>query len=309
MRYLILLSMMFTLVFSVSPEQARETVYDAYDPLHDPAAQTALREHTEGTFGFRAYRANFFLPVGVADRDYPSYVPSDDYRRIEAEYQYSFCLDLFADLFGGSELYGIAMTQHGFWQMYSDSSPFRENNYNPEVYVLIPLLGRGDAVGLKTVKLTYSHNSNGQGSMDNTDFNASELSDGDPHWYRNRSRSWNYLSAVLGFQHGSLFTDLTLWIKLDTTMFGIRDDNPDIVDYMGWGQLDLRYLWGAHQVEFMGRFNPVTGYGAVQAGWSFPFFGRESVYWYAKGFGGYGESLIDYDRYVNKFSFGLGFFR
>lgn len=280
----------------------------SYDRIDGDAEATKnLQKHLDRTFGFKAYKANYYLPVSYADRAYPSYDPADEYRQLEAEYQYSFAIDLFADLFHAGEIYGIAMTSHGFWQMYSPSSPFREVNYNPEVYIVVPF--SDDASGLKTVTLAYAHFSNGQGDIGTADINLSECAECNGYWQRSRSRAWNYLSALFGFQYGPLLVDLALWAKIDVTMFNIKDDNPDIMDYYGWGQLDASCLVGAHKLEMMGRLNPVTGYGAFQAGWSYPFFGRDSIYWYAKGFSGYGESLIDYDRYVNKIGFGFSFFR
>lgn len=286
----------------------RQTLNYAYVPIQDdPEASAGLQRHLERTFGLKPYKANYYLPVSYADRPYPVYDPADRYRQLEAEYQYSISIDLFADVLHWGELYGVAMTSRGFWQMYSPSSPFREVNYNPEVYALFPVSGWID--GLKTLTLTYSHASNGQGDIETADINRSDCSGCYPYWQRSRSRAWNYVSAVLGLQYGALLIDLTLRVKIDVRMFEIKDDNPDIMDYYGWTRLNAAYLLGAHRFEAMGRLNPVTGYGAFEAGWSYPFFGRESVFWYAKGFCGYGESLIDYDRYVNKVGFGFSFFR
>lgn len=286
----------------------RQTLQQSYAPIHDdPEAEAGLQRHLEGHFGLKPYKANYYLPVSYADRPYPVFDPADHYRQLEAEYQYSVGIDLFADLLHWGELYGVAMTSRGFWQMYSASSPFREVNYNPEVYILFPVPGGID--GLRTLTLTYSHMSNGQGDIETAEFDRSDCAECDAYWQRSRSRAWNYVSAVLGFQYDALFIDLDLRVKIDVRTFGIKDDNPDILDYYGWGQLDAAYLFGAHRIEAMGRLNPVTGYGAFEAGWSYPFFGRESVFWYAKAFTGYGESLIDYDRYVNKVGFGFSFFR
>ena len=289
-------------------QEARSAHNGSYEPIgDDDCADDSLQNHLNGVFGFRAYKTNYYLPISYADRPYPSYDPADAYRQLEVEYQYSFAIDLFADLFNAGEIYGIAMTSHGFWQMYSPSSPFREVNYNPEVYVSFPI--RNGRYGLKTFRFAYAHASNGQGDIETADLNASTCSECDAYWRRSRTRAWNYLSAVLGFQAGAFFADLTLWAKIDVTMFGYKDENPDILDYYGWGQLNTVYLRGAHKFELFGRLNPVTGYGAVEAGWSYPVFGRESVFWYVKSFSGYGESLIDYDRYVNKIGFGFSFFR
>ena len=45
-------------------------------------------------------------------------------------------------------------------------------------------------------------------------------------------------------------------------------------------------------------------FGAGELGWLFPF-GKSGVYGYVKYFTGYGESLINYNRYTDKV--GIGF--
>jgi phospholipase A1 len=57
------------------------------------------------------------------------------------------------------------------------------------------------------------------------------------------------------------------------------------------------------------RQNVETGKGAQELSWSYPVTSQEDVYLYVKGFSGYGESLIDYDHYVTKFSVGFSFSR
>ncbi len=287
--------------------ERRDEIYRSYDPIKgDPLADKTLKKRSRLMFGFNAYKENYFLPFGYADSIYPEYVASDQYREFEAEFQYSFSVDLVADLFGLEEIYGVSMTQHGFWQLYTPSSPFREINYNPEIYILFPLLGSADVIGLKSVTLTISHESNGQGNIESLDINKSNYTEFNQNYFKNRSRSWNYLSAVFGFQFSQVFADLTLWSRVD---FAKTDDNPDLIDYIGHGELSLTYITGEHNFKTTGRYNTSTQKGAIKLAWSYPVYERESIYWYVKFFSGYGESLIDYDRYVHKASVGFSFSR
>lgn len=288
-------------------EQRRADIYADLEPIvNDPEAMRSLKRHSELLFGFNAYKSNFIMPVKISNHAYPSYVPSDKYGMTEAEIQFSISYDLFADLFGLDGIYGAAVTEHAFWQVYATSAPFREMVFNPELYALFPFRADLGFASVKTLKLTFSHMSNGQGNIEKLDVNQSEYPEFDPYWLKNRSRSWNYVSGVFRLQSGALLTDITMWLRTDD---GGEDDNPDIVDYLGFGQLDLHYYYRQHQFDGMVRLNPLTKRGAVEAGWSFPVHGRDSVYWYIKGFSGYGESLIDYDRAVNSVAFGFSFFR
>ncbi len=61
--------------------------------------------------------------------------------------------------------------------------------------------------------------------------------------------------------------------------------------------------------SLMTRNNLESGFsrGAVELGWSFPLFKYPYLKGYLQYFSGYGESLIDYDRYVNTIGVGLVF--
>jgi phospholipase A1/A2 len=59
---------------------------------------------------------------------------------------------------------------------------------------------------------------------------------------------------------------------------------------------------GTHQLSLSGRYNPGSGYGAVQAHWTFPIARR--VRGIVQVFSGYGESLIDYN--VRQTTYGIG---
>ena len=57
----------------------------------------------------------------------------------------------------------------------------------------------------------------------------------------------------------------------------------------------------------MSRNNLESGFdrGAVEAGWSFPLGNYPYLKGYIQYFYGYGESLIDYDRRVNRIGIGI----
>ena len=83
------------------------------------------------------------------------------------------------------------------------------------------------------------------------------------------------------------------------------DDNPDITDYMGYGELTASRQVGEGQlVTGMVRGNPATGYGAVQLTYSLPSEGGW-VFWAASVFHGYGESLVFYDEKITRFMIGV----
>ena len=62
-----------------------------------------------------------------------------------------------------------------------------------------------------------------------------------------------------------------------------------------------------HVYSLMLRNQLESGFdeGAVEAGWSFPIFNYPFLNGYLQYFYGYGESLIDYDKKVNRIGLGI----
>ncbi|WP_456380500.1 phospholipase A [Hydrogenimonas sp.] len=299
--------------------------------------RTLLEELTSGKFfGLQPYKANYFLPASFSTRRYrrqPSAFKSyelydeiagtdffDRYgtydSQTEAEFQFSLKKNLTYNLFGFDETVTAAYTQHSYWQLYSNSSPFRETNYSPEVFVVFPTSPRiNERFGLKATRWGYLHQSNGQEGY--------------------RSRSWNRLYLQGLFQWENLFLAARVWYRVpeadkpDAYYRGYivdengskvlypdpnedGDDNPDILDYMGYGDIAFTYLWHRHQFGGLFRYNFGKGgahRGAVKLDWSYPFFGSHTIFWYLQFFNGYGESLIDYNKNYTKASFGFSFSR
>jgi phospholipase A1/A2 len=59
-------------------------------------------------FGLKPHKVNYILPYSYREGVYKSYVPTDEYRNIEAELQVSLKLYLGTGLFGLNESYYLA---------------------------------------------------------------------------------------------------------------------------------------------------------------------------------------------------------
>ena len=280
--------------------------------VEDADTKKTIERKALSQFGLRAFKDNYFLPASCGDFGYRSYVPSDSYDQCEAEVQLSFGYDFMHNVFGFGEIYTLAYTQRSYWQIYTGSKPFRETNYNPALIVTVPRDDHFGDVALKALTLTFAHHSNGQGNVTERGLVDSNVTDSTlvqehPEWVQNRSRSWNYAAASAIFEYGALFAEFTGWFRFPESEQ--YDDNPDLLDYLGYGSLRLYYPKGKSVTQMMLRHNIVTGKGAVEASWTYPLADRTNTYWYVKAFSGYGESLIDYNHYINKFGIGLSFSR
>ena len=267
------------------------------EKLSDVKTKKSLSNWVDEEFGLTPYHPNYLLPMGYTTHDYKEWTPTDGtYKNYEAELQVSLKLAFKKNILGYGETWYGAYSQRSFWQLYIKSSPFRESNYNPELFVTFPI-GSKEYFGAKSVALGYSHISNGQGNITLTD-NAATYRN-----LQNRSRSLNTFFAKVTLQEGAFLFDLKMWVPV-----GNLNDNPDILDYYGYGSVKGLYFYKKHLFTMMGRLNPLKQKGAVEFTYSYPGY-LDGVYLFAKVFSGYGESLIDYNERLTKVSIGFAFSR
>lgn len=247
------------------------------------------KESRRSKFGILPHWSNYILPITHVESPNEQPIrqanPQKGLKKSEVAYQISFKTKLWQDMFGKNMDLWVAYTQRSFWQFYNyeDSSPFRETNYEPEV--LINFRTDYDLVWLKNrfINVGINHQSNGQSEP--------------------LSKSWNRAVANFGFEKGNLTLILKTWYRFKES--AENDDNPDIEDYLGYGELWAYYFWKGNRFGIMGRNNLKfgTNRGAIQLEWAFPLFERVSGY--IQYFNGYGESLQDYNHSINRI--GIGF--
>jgi len=255
----------------------------------------SVQKWLNGGFGLKPHKVNYLLPFGYREKPYVSSLPSIEHKNIEAELQVSLRLRVAKDLLGLKESYYTAYSHQAFWQFYIDSSPFRESLYSPEVFVKFPIDDGNSPFGLRSLTFGYTHESNGQPDTDGITFESGEV-------LRNFSRSLNYFYTKLRVQHEALVTDFTLLAPFDDL-----SDNPDIMDYRGYTKIQFTYFVSEHMFSLMGRGNVANLRGALEATYSYPLLNDANFY--VKIFSGYGESLIDYNNNIAKYSIGFSFSR
>jgi phospholipase A1/A2 len=268
---------------------AEEDTTDAAEHREEIEAANVLRPFT-----LMAHRQNYILLAAYNFQGYDTEEFSDafggedfSFKSTESQFQLSFKAPLAVNLFDKNIDIFAAYTARSFWQVYQKdiSSPFRETNHQPEVWLdFHPEL---TFYGFRSTAsaLGVAHQSNGRSG--------------------NLSRSWNTVFADLAFQNGNFFVSMRPWVRIPESTE--NDDNPDLTDYLGHGELRFAYKYNKNVFSLMSRNNLESGFskGAVEVGWSFPIPNYPYFKGYLQYFSGYGESLIDYDRYVNRI--GIGF--
>ena len=256
----------------------------------------AERREAFNPYVITAHRHNYILPLSYTtslneavyrENDIPlrqGLVPT------EVKFQISLKTQLNErDLLLKDDSLSLGFTLEAWWQLYSSdlSSPFRETNYTPEIFYLVPLLW-GPFGGATAVVLGLEHQSNGQ--------------------VQGLSRSWNRLYASLLYERGNFVASLRPWYRIPEKAKKAPgdpegDDNPDILDYMGHGELSLAWRDSRFEYALRGRGDPLGGKGAVTLGLTYPLRGKFRGF--VQYFEGYGDSLIDSDHYQRRFGIGV----
>lgn len=307
------------LLNALKSEQKNTTIEQLLDICAEEQASKATPDKAPGAISKRIaaerktefepyvltpHKMNYILPAIVSDginkEAYETFGDwSENLEDIEAKFQISLKVPLnnksiFVD---GDGLY-FGFTLRAWWQLYSDniSKPFRETNYQPEIFYLTPLtwspLGSNTGLGFG-----FEHQSNGRSQL--------------------LSRSWNRVYMQLFLEKGNFAMALRPWWRIpedekvpefaeDGTQLPFSDegdDNPDIADYMGHFELSMAYEWEDYEFSFVGRQNFTTHRGGAEMGLTFPLWGK--LRGYLQYTTGYGESLIDYNHSQQRI--GIGF--
>ena len=238
-----------------------------------------------------AHRPTYVLPLTYSfnPNDPPDVPEGEDpieYDDVEIKFQFSLKARVIDSLFGDQGALYVAYTQLSLWQAYNfeDSSPFRDTNYEPELFLTFDT--DFNVLGLRHRLLTLGavHQSNGRGS-------------------EQLSRSWNRLYASFLFNRGNFVLAVKPWYRIPENEED--DNNPDIEDYLGYGDLKMAYVWRGMELATLLRYNFDfdESRGAVQLDWTFPLV--KEIRGYVQYWNGYGECLLDYDHRDERI--GIGF--
>ena len=248
-----------------------------------------------GTLNLRGYRPVYVMPVfGTNDQNNRPQSPNPDNRsstsekldNVEAKFQLSLKTKIWQGVFGDTGDLWVGYTQSSRWQAYNKklSRPFRETNYEPEAMLVFGTNYHVFGWDGRLLGVSVDHQSNGRN---------------DP-----LSRSWNRVIANIGFERANWVVTVRPWWRMAET--ARNDDNPDISDYMGRGEVQIVHEADGQEFGLMLRHSLHGGdrsHGAARFTWSFPLVAN--IRGYAEVFHGYGESLIDYNHKATYAGFGI----
>jgi phospholipase A1 len=195
-----------------------------------------------------------------------------------AKYQISFKQMITRDVLPWETYLFLTYSQKAFWDIYKDSYPFVEINFNPTIGLGKAFFDKNDRLkGIGT--LDFEHESNGRDSI--------------------YSRSWNRISLKYST---NIKTNTILTVK-GWIPFGYKSGNPELLDYVGLGEVKVSH-------DFIP--NKLSAEIKVRKGlkWDFKGMVRSRLYYrpfkhssnqhiMLEWFAGYTENLINYDQFTS----------
>lgn len=248
-----------------------------------------------GTFNLRGYKPIYVMPVfASSNQNAQPHSPNPDNTvaqrehlgNLEANFQLSFKTKLWQGLFGDAGDLWLGYTQSSRWQLYNQplSRPMRETNYEPEALLVFNTHYRVFGWDGRLLGVGFNHQSNGRNNP--------------------LSRSWNRIVANIGFERPNWVVMFRPWWRIPESRSD--DNNPDISDYMGRGDVQIVHEWHGQEFSMMLRHSLRGGtrsHGAARFTWSFPLAGN--LRGYLQAFKGYGESMIDYNHNATYLGVGI----
>ena len=224
---------------------------------------------------FGIYKDNYFA-LGTTLNHKPNEYNSD------VKFQISFRQRLTKSVLPFHSYLFLSYSQKAMWNIFEESLPFHDLNFNPGVGIQAPIFNKNRLIGSALIML--EHESNGR--------------DGEA------SRSWNKISFA-----GSAFISRNLMVHAKTWIPIIDgQQNKDILKYSGIFQTGAQFIsenkrWVA-DITFVKRqgwnmnFNTIINVG-------FRIREKDNQFLMLHFYDGYGENLLDYNKYHCRLRLGL----
>lgn len=236
------------------------------------------------------HKKNYILPFSYMHNASAKRDPGRDYKLQHVETKFQISTKILAwprPVMKDNGYLFISYTGTSVWQSTNrtHSSPFRDINHEPEVFMLFTTPYRQGNFSIPLVNVGFSHQSNGEG-----------MTSGGV----NRSRSWNRVYVNTTFSFHNWYFDFKPWLRIPVRKkrhpYDAKgDDNPDISHYYGYFELTVSRGFGKNDISIMLRNNlQKTNRGAIEVNYTRPI--SPHVKTYVQLFHGYGEMMIDYDK-------------
>lgn len=259
------------LTLPLAPRAAAQLVAG---PGHQLSADSMRREFDNMPF-FGLYKDNYFLVGGPVGK-----MPNS--QNSDVKIQFSIAQRVTKTVLPWDTYLYLFYSQKCFWNVFQNSMPMYDINFNPGIGLAKPLFLQNKFIG----KLTFmiEHESNGRDSI--------------------FSRSWNKISLAANIMvDPNVMVHGKAWIPIVDGM-----NNRDILNYTGLFQAGVQLL------SDDGRFTGGIMF-TKRRGWNLNFntvaelgmriFKKDNQYLFLQYYNGYGEGLYDYNRFKSQLRIGI----
>ena len=246
-----------------------------YDSNHARFNSDSIRREFDNGPYFTLFKDNYFtagIPIGQKISSTNS----------DVKFQVSISQRLTKSTLPFNTYLFLAYSQKCFWNVFQESLPMRDLNFNPGIGLSKLLIVKGKLIGKLT--LMIEHESNGR--------------DGDD------SRSWNRISyAGNVFLTPNLMIHAKAWIPIVD-----GENNKDLLDYAGLFQSGMQVTsndkrWG-FAITMVKRKGWRLSYNTIIEA-NYRLFKNENQYFFLQYYNGYAEGLLDYNKFHSRLRAGL----
>lgn len=223
---------------------------------------------------FTLFRDNYFsggIPLGTKPTGYNS----------DVKFQLSISQRLTKSKLPFDSYLFIQYTQKAFWDVFRESLPMRDLNFNPGIGLGHLIIRHNKYIG--KAYLMLEHESNGRDSID--------------------SRSWNKITFSWALVlNDNWETQFKTWIPIID-----GENNKDILKYNGIFQFAVNYRTCNKRLQIGALITQRKAWFGfnTQLELSYKFNKRENQFFFIQYYNGYGENLLEYNQYKNMIRVGF----
>ena len=202
----------------------------------------------------------------------------------DVKYQISFRQRLTNSYLPFNTFIFISYTQKSFWNIYKESSPFRDTNFNPGIGFGRYLISDNNNY-MGSIFLQLEHESNGKDSIN--------------------SRSWDFISVSGKYYFNDrLFFRAKVWFPLVPLM---ENTNTDLLTYKGFGNLSFDYRTNDERWWITANLTPRPRFLTLNTTLSVAYRVSEKFnqYLFLELYDGRGDSLLEYKKHDLKLRVGI----
>lgn len=267
-RVIITISLIWLLAVSSTAQITTTSTQTKYN------TDSLRREIDKGPY-FTLYKDNYFT-AGTSINQKPSSTNSD------VKFQISIAQRLTKSTLPFNTYLYLFYSQKCMWNVFEESMPMRDLNFNPGIGLAKHLFVKDRYIG--KVTLLVEHESNGRDGIE--------------------SRSWNKISLASNiFIDPNFMVHGKVWIPIID-----GQNNKDILDYSGIYQMGLTLTSPNKRFNFALTLVKRRGWNLnYNSIWevAYKVFKRDNQFLFLQYYNGYGENLLDYNKFHSRLRFGL----